>query len=373
MSRLEKSDWLPNRFAQVICLSDVLTEPVENLSALSIQERNGFRNTQARQAEVVRVLGHHKNYSLIMMIDGAKGWIPRTLLTENPELHDFVRPKSPRLKPLEFLEQFKGVPYLWGGVSKEGIDCSGLVQLYFFSVHDKLIPRNSREQRRLAPEGVLADARDHSLVFGIGKKSQRHHVGLFLNSMIWHSYREEGVSCHTQDRFCELVNVEAMISILPKAVHKILIDTAAQTACLLDSDERAIKTCVISSSKYGIGYEPGSYKTPLGRFRIHRKIGENAASGTVFKSRVATGEMFSNHPDNPLSESPEDLILTRILWLEGLDSSNANTRERYIYLHGTNQEHLLGKPASHGCIRFGNEDILELFDSVDEGTEVIIT
>jgi len=125
------------------------------------------------------------------------------------------------------------------------------------------------------------------------------------------------------------------------------------------------KTYPVSTSQFGLGPEPGSYKTPLGRFAVSEKVGHNAPLGSVFKSRLATGEIA---PEG----GTEDLILTRILWLDGLEEQNANTRDRYIYIHGTNQENLIGTPASHGCVRMRNSDIVELFDLVPEGAIVEI-
>lgn len=121
----------------------------------------------------------------------------------------------------------------------------------------------------------------------------------------------------------------------------------------------------ISTSKFGTGFEPGSFKTPTGRFRVCEKIGDGADPGTIFVGRVATGD-FGSPAD------PEDRVQTRILWLEGLDPENANTRDRYIYIHGTNAEQELGTPASHGCVRMSNSDVIELFNEVDAGTEVLI-
>ncbi len=80
----------------------------------------------------------------------------------------------------------------------------------------------------------------------------------------------------------------------------------------------------------------------------------------IFKGRAATGTLAE-------SGGEEDLILSRILWLDGLDPENSNTHERYIYLHGTNQEEQIGTPASHGCLRLRNLDMIDLFDRVDEG------
>ncbi len=106
-------------------------------------------------------------------------------------------------------------------------------------------------------------------------------------------------------------------------------------------------------------------KTPLGNFRIAEKIGHDAEPGTIFKARVALG------PDDPLPET-EDLITSRILWLDGMDEENANTRERFIYIHGTKHEDKIGLPASHGCIRMRNDDVIELFELVNETTQVVI-
>ena len=130
-------------------------------------------------------------------------------------------------------------------------------------------------------------------------------------------------------------------------------------------DGEEVRSFPISSSRFGIGMEEGSNKTPLGNFRIAEKIGHNAASGTIFKSRVPLG------PEEPLPET-EDFVTTRILWLDGLDAENANTRDRFIYIHGTKHEDKIGTPDSHGCIRMRNADVIELFELVDETTQVVI-
>jgi lipoprotein-anchoring transpeptidase ErfK/SrfK len=126
-----------------------------------------------------------------------------------------------------------------------------------------------------------------------------------------------------------------------------------------------VKSWPVSTSRFGLGFEPGSFKTPTGRFSVAEKIGGGAPLWAEFKSRQPTGRLAG-----PGGES--DGVLTRILWLEGLEPENANTRERYIYFHGTNREDLVGTPASHGCVRLRNEDMVELFDLVPEGTPVVI-
>ncbi len=95
------------------------------------------------------------------------------------------------------------------------------------------------------------------------------------------------------------------------------------------------------------------------------KIGDGMPVGTVFRSRrpvKATKKVLRD----------EDLVMTRILWLDGVEAANANTHDRYIYIHGTNHEERIGEPASHGCIRMKNADVVELFDQVRIGTPVVI-
>jgi lipoprotein-anchoring transpeptidase ErfK/SrfK len=126
-----------------------------------------------------------------------------------------------------------------------------------------------------------------------------------------------------------------------------------------------IKSWPVSTSRFGVGFEPGSFKTPTGCFAVQEKIGAGAPLWAEFKSRQPTGVLAAPGGEH-------DGILTRILWLSGLDKENANTRDRYIYFHGTNREDLIGTPASHGCIRLRNADMAEVFDLVPEGARVLI-
>src|SRR5437660_12490531 len=121
----------------------------------------------------------------------------------------------------------------------------------------------------------------------------------------------------------------------------------------------------VSTARFGLGSEEGSNNTPLGRFRVSDKIGEAMPAGTIFVGRVPL------KPEDPLPPT-QDLVLSRILWLDGLEEDNDNTRERFIYIHGTKHEDKIGRPASHGCIRMRNADVIELFDLVDEDTPVVI-
>ena len=145
---------------------------------------------------------------------------------------------------------------------------------------------------------------------------------------------------------------------------KIDISIREQLLRLKRGDE-TLRTYPISSSRFGLGSEEGSMKTPVGKFRVAEKIGHGAAPGTIFKARVALG------PDDPLPDT-EDFVTSRILWLNGLEEHNENTRDRFIYIHGTRHEDKIGRPDSHGCIRMRNDDVIELFDLVDETTPVVI-
>lgn len=152
---------------------------------------------------------------------------------------------------------------------------------------------------------------------------------------------------------------------------KLIVDSSRQSMEFWQDGEM-VQSFKVSTSKNGIGCATGSLCTPNGRFRVVRKIGAGHPEGAVFRSRNPTGELWSRDPANPLSQSQEDLVLTRILWLAGTEANNINTLGRCIYIHGTNQEHLLGQPASHGCIRLSNKDIIQIFDLVEEGVLVQI-
>jgi lipoprotein-anchoring transpeptidase ErfK/SrfK len=147
-------------------------------------------------------------------------------------------------------------------------------------------------------------------------------------------------------------------------VHKIVIDSRTQSLTLFRGPE-LIFTAPVSTSRFGLGFENGSRKTPTGKFRVYQKIGGEMPEGTVFKGRKPV-----TAPVDWLAEP--DLITSRILWLDGLDEANAETKDRYIYIHGTNQEQTIGQAASSGCIRMRNVDVIRLFELVEAGTLVEI-
>ena len=156
---------------------------------------------------------------------------------------------------------------------------------------------------------------------------------------------------------------------------EILVDISQQRLFLLDSRGDLIISYPISSSLYGEGQIENSFKTPLGNHIIKEKIGADASKNIIFKERINTGrfaEIYHNDYD-----SEDDDVTSRILWLEGTEEGfnkggNVDSFYRYIYIHGTPEEGLIGEKASHGCIRMFNQDVIELFNLVEKGTKVNI-
>ena len=154
----------------------------------------------------------------------------------------------------------------------------------------------------------------------------------------------------------------------------VFIDSATQVLLLVDNNTPVCQY-VISTSKFGLGCEQDSFKTPLGAHIIAQKIGDGQKINEIFVSRVATGNIGEVIYEKKSSDL--DLILTRILWLQGLEEKyncgqGVDSFQRYIYIHGTHEEGLLGVPASHGCVRMSNSDVIKLFNEIEEQTFVYI-
>ncbi len=144
----------------------------------------------------------------------------------------------------------------------------------------------------------------------------------------------------------------------------------------LYKDEQLQHRYVVSTAQKGVGQYYGSMQTPLGLHRIAEKIGAGMLVNTVFVARVPTGELYT--PELAALHPERDWILTRILWLEGLEEGlnrggDVDSKNRKIYIHASPDSCPMGQPLSHGCIRMHNKDIVELFNLVNEGTEVLIT
>lgn len=164
------------------------------------------------------------------------------------------------------------------------------------------------------------------------------------------------------------VNISAM-------TYKIDIDISQQRLYLKQNDD-LIKSYPISSSKYGEGSTENSNMTPLGLHVIKEKIGTDVPINTLFISRINTKRTVNI--ENTRNKTKDDHITSRILWLDGLEEGKnkgkgVDSYSRYIYIHGTHEEGLIGEKASHGCIRMLNNDVIDLYNYVNIGTKVYIS
>jgi len=158
-------------------------------------------------------------------------------------------------------------------------------------------------------------------------------------------------------------------------VNSININVTQQQLRLLDEEGNLIQQYPVSTSKYGTGSENGSEKTPLGLHRIKDKLGGAMPVNEVYIGRVPHGSLEECQQRGV--DLPEDVIMSRILWLEGMEPGRnqggyVDSYQRYIYIHGTNHEDSIGTPASIGCIRMRNDDVVDLFRQVEIGSEVLI-
>jgi lipoprotein-anchoring transpeptidase ErfK/SrfK len=151
----------------------------------------------------------------------------------------------------------------------------------------------------------------------------------------------------------------------PTLDTRVIISVRDQKLILITNGAIAA-TYPVSTSKYGLGDGWGSLATPLGLLQVAQKIGDHAPVGAVFHNRRWTGEILQ--PNTP----GRDPVMTRIIWLRGLEASNSHAFHRCIYIHGTNEEKLLGRPASFGCIRMRSADVAALYSQLPLGAPVEI-
>src|SRR4029079_7428935 len=152
----------------------------------------------------------------------------------------------------------------------------------------------------------------------------------------------------------------------PAIPPRVIISVKDQKLMVVEDGKRAA-VYPVSTSKFGLGDRWGSMATPLGWLQVAEKIGDHAPPGAVFHKRRFTGEILV--PNAP----GRDPIVTRIIWLRGLERSNANAFSRCIYIHGTPEEKIIGKPASYGCVRMSSKDVAEVYAQIQIGALVMIS
>ena len=167
--------------------------------------------------------------------------------------------------------------------------------------------------------------------------------------------------------FCSFVAVVSSVNAMtaPEPPNRVIISVRDQKLMLLENGAR-VAVYPVSTSKYGLGDFWGRMTTPLGFLQVAQKIGDHAPTGAVFHNRRFTGEVLK--PNAP----GRDPVITRIIWLRGLEAQNAHAFSRCIYIHGTPEEKLIGRPASYGCIRMKSTDITELYTQLPIGAVVQI-
>jgi lipoprotein-anchoring transpeptidase ErfK/SrfK len=147
---------------------------------------------------------------------------------------------------------------------------------------------------------------------------------------------------------------------------EIIVSVPDQQLAVVDRG-KLIARYPISTSKFGIGDDSGSYRTPLGTLFVSGRFGDKLPTGTVIKNRLPTGEVVAaNAPGR-------DAIVSGVIWLRGLEARNRAAHDRWIYIHGTPEERRIGKPASFGCVRMRSNDVIGLYDRVHIGMHVTIT
>jgi hypothetical protein len=154
-------------------------------------------------------------------------------------------------------------------------------------------------------------------------------------------------------------------ALIPAPSSRIVVSVRDQKLMLVRNGAK-VATYPVSTSKFGLGDAWGRMTTPLGFLQVVQKIGDHAPVGAVFHNRRWTGEVL--RPNAP----GRDPIVTRIIWLRGLEASNAHAFRRCIYIHGTPQEKAIGRPASYGCIRMKSKDVASLYNQIPLGTIVQI-
>ena len=214
MITINRDQWFDTVFAKVLKQQDIIRQPLINYPELSSKEKDQLRQTQVFEDEIVQVLGVYEGFSLVRKYEGTLGW----MLSRNLKASDYKKFEIPKysIQPAaDFLSSWEGTIYEFGGLSKQGIDCSGFTQLYFLYVHGLILPKNSKDQRKLGVQISFDDFKDHDLVFCRPLTDPNsHHVAVCFSNQLWHSRRSGGVVCQTVEEFKREFKIEDLRRII---------------------------------------------------------------------------------------------------------------------------------------------------------------
>ena len=186
------------------------------------------------------------------------------------------------------------------------------------------------------------------------------------------------ISCtviqENSSKYMDLANIDG-ITIEHRELESLIVVNISTQQLFLLKKGKIEEFYSVSTSVYGTGSKVNSFKTPLGKHKISEKIGEGLPEGAILKGRRWTGAI-ANIIKEPI-DTEFDVVTSRILWLAGLEEGKnqgpgVDSKSRYIYIHGTAEEGLIGKPASDGCVRMYNVDVITLFNKVETNTQVLI-
>ncbi len=181
-SYINPDNFWKNEFGGVNNLTDLLRKPIKNFKNINSRAISRNRQTQLLPNEPsFRLLNQEKDYYLVEKFDGTKGWIPKNLVTRVKNEENIKK-----METAEFLKTWENAPYLWGGITKKGTDCSGFVQQFFLQTNGQIIPKHSQDQKKLGQNISQNDLQNSDLVFLQNKKGDSH-IGIFYENMIWHA------------------------------------------------------------------------------------------------------------------------------------------------------------------------------------------
>ncbi len=188
--------WLKETFGVMTADEDVIRHPREDYLSLPDSEKDKLRQTQVFTGEIVQHLGTEGAFKLIQKYDGTKGWVKACVPTTE-KLFNVPRKET---SAEEFLREWKGCPYVFGGISKSGVDCSGFTQQFFLHVHNLLLPKYSQDQRKWGKPSE--GHKDFDVYFCRPKsKPEFFHVVLYYQGEFWHSRRKGGVVIQNEEEF----------------------------------------------------------------------------------------------------------------------------------------------------------------------------